>query len=95
MYKFKFKIQSFFPIHRSSKKGESELAVALSEIGLANAWEKILSDEHWINDASGLIPECLGVLRTCHNIIEQLINLAVQSRNDSANKIVECALLKV
>lgn len=68
--------------------------MALSEIGLGNALDKILSDEHWINDASGLIPQCLAVLRTCHNLTEQLTNLAIKSHKGSAgggHKLVEAA----
>jgi len=76
---------------RRKSKPEPELALALSEIGLGNALEQILNDEHWINDASGLIPQCLAVLRTCHSLTERITGLAMGPQKASTLKLVEAA----
>lgn len=74
-----------------TRRGEPELALALSEIGLGNALEQILNDEHWISDASGLIPQCLAVLRTCHSLTERLTSLAMGPQKSSTYKLIEAA----
>ncbi|XP_063710014.1 transmembrane protein 98-like [Culicoides brevitarsis] len=85
---------------KGKKKSDSEpeLALALSEIGLGNALEQILNDEHWMQDASGLLPICLEVLRTCHSLTERLCNLAMMggtgsksSKFVSPNKLIDFA----
>lgn len=83
----------FIFFRKSNKRGEPELALALRDIGLGNALEQILSDEHWINDASGLIPQCLAVLRTCQKLTERLTRLAlsVEPRKGSTHKLIEAA----
>lgn len=58
--------------------------------------EQILNDEHWMQDASGLLPICLKVLRTCHNLTERLCNLAMMGHNKSSkfvspNKLIDFA----
>jgi len=82
--------------HKKKSDSEPELALALSEIGLGNALEQILNDDHWMKDASGLLPQCLEVLRTCHSLTERLCSLAIMSPQKPSklappSKIIEFA----
>lgn len=67
--------------------------MALTDIGLSNALDHILNDDHWVDDASGLIPHCLSVLRTCHTLTERLANLAMRPMDlkGSTNRLIEAA----
>lgn len=69
------------------------MALALSDIGLGSALEQILNDEQWVDDASGLIPHCLTVLKTCHSLTERLANLAMRplGMKGSTDRLVEAA----
>ncbi|CAH1982117.1 unnamed protein product [Acanthoscelides obtectus] len=54
-------------------------------------FEEILTDEQWIDDATGLIPHCLAILKTCRYLTERLTTLAMNSTPLSGNfsQIVE------
>lgn len=52
------------------------MALALNDIGLGSALEQILCDEQWMDDASGAIPHCLAILRTCLALTKRLAELA-------------------
>lgn len=54
------------------------MALALNDIGLGSALEQIISDDRWLDDASGVLPHCLAILRTCHALIERLAELAMR-----------------
>lgn len=55
--------------------------------------DHILSDEQWVDDASGLIPHCLTILRTCHTLTERLASLAMRpiEMKGTSNRLVEAA----
>jgi hypothetical protein len=55
----------------------------LGEVRLHPDIEQILTDEQWIGDATGLVPHCLAVLKTCHMLTEQLAALAMGPLNHS------------
>lgn len=62
------------------------------ELGEVNMnFEEILTDEQWIDDATGLIPHCLAILKTCRYLTERLTALAMNSTPISGNfsQIVE------
>jgi hypothetical protein len=63
----------------------------LGEVRLHPDIEQILADEQWIGDATGLVPHCLAVLKTCHTLTEQLAALAMGPLNHSktGHEIVE------
>ncbi|KAJ8920741.1 hypothetical protein NQ315_004880 [Exocentrus adspersus] len=64
------------------------------ELGEVNLnFDEILSDEQWIDDATGLIPHCLAILKTCRYLAERLTALAMNSTPVSGNfsQIVESA----
>ncbi|CAH1183289.1 unnamed protein product [Phaedon cochleariae] len=64
------------------------------ELGEVNMnFEEILTDEQWIDDATGLIPHCLAILKTCRYLTERLTALAMNSTPISGNfrQIVESA----
>ena len=49
------------------------LDVELNDVVLNHELEKVLQDERWVDDASGLIPHALDVLRACHLLTERLV----------------------
>lgn len=51
--------------------------VELGEVRLNADLEQILADEQWIDDATGLVPHCLALLKICHNLTERLTTLAM------------------
>jgi hypothetical protein len=63
----------------------------LGEVRLHPDIEQILADEQWIGDATGLVPHCLAVLKTCHTLTERLAALAMGPLNHSktGHEIVE------
>jgi len=68
--------------------------VELGEVTLNPNLEQILADEQWIDDATGLVPHCLSVLKTCRFLTERLTALAIgpmRSSNNGLTQIVESA----
>ncbi|KAL1490401.1 hypothetical protein ABEB36_013106 [Hypothenemus hampei] len=64
------------------------------ELGEVNLnFDNILTDEQWVDDATGLIPHCLAILKTCRYLTERLTTLAMNSSPISGNfgQIVESA----
>lgn len=51
--------------------------IDLAEVQINPNWEQILADEQWIDDATGLIPRCLSILKTCRSLTEKLTGLAM------------------
>nr|CAD7440834.1 unnamed protein product [Timema bartmani]CAD7456537.1 unnamed protein product [Timema tahoe] len=49
----------------------------LGDVRLHPDIEQILEDEKWIGDATGLVPHCLAVLKSCHYLTERLAALAM------------------
>ncbi|CAM9386237.1 transmembrane protein 98 [Lethenteron reissneri] len=41
--------------------------------------ESFLEDVAWIEDASGLIPHCIEILKTCHTLTEKLVAMTMGS----------------
>ncbi|KAL5006359.1 hypothetical protein ScPMuIL_015165 [Solemya velum] len=39
--------------------------------------EQILKDERWVDDASGLVPHCISILKICHHLSERLVAMAM------------------
>ncbi|KAI4464628.1 transmembrane protein 98 [Holotrichia oblita] len=66
----------------------------LGEVQLYPDLEQILADEQWIDDATGLVPHCLSILKTCRFLTERLTAVtmnAMQSGGCSLTQIVESA----
>lgn len=56
------------------------------ELGEVNInFDNILTEEQWIDDATGLIPHCLAILKTCRYLTERLTSLAMNSTPVSGN----------
>lgn len=74
----------------------------LGEVQLNPNLEQILADEQWIDDATGLIPHCLSILKTCRFLTERLTALAMGTTQASgsglslivevSNSVVKCVL---
>jgi hypothetical protein len=55
--------------------------------------EQILADEQWIGDATGLVPHCLAVLKSCHQLTERLAAIAMGPMHKSKlHRITEVVL---
>lgn len=66
------------------------LEVNMDEVQMNPNLEQILADEQWIDDATGLIPHCLTVLKTCRFLTERLTGLAMGSMSgDGLTQIVD------
>lgn len=68
------------------------LEVELGEVRLNPNLEQILADEQWIDDATGLVPHCLAVLKTCRFLTERLTALTMgtlQSNGHGLAQIIE------
>ncbi|KAF5298455.1 hypothetical protein FQR65_LT01234 [Abscondita terminalis] len=66
----------------------------LGHVTLTPNLEKILSDEQWIDDATGLVPHCLAVLKICRFLTERLTALAIapmRTSNEGLTQIVDSA----
>lgn len=63
----------------------------LGEVRLRPDLEQILADEQWVDDATGLAPHCLAVLKICHNLTERLtaITMGPLQSERSSYEIVE------
>lgn len=62
-------------IHNQNETADMEL----DDVRLHPDIEKILADEQWVDDATGLVPHCLAVLKTCHQLTERLVTVSVGS----------------
>ncbi|XP_071477561.1 transmembrane protein 98-like [Diadema antillarum] len=51
--------------------------VELRDVCSNNNLDKILEDEAWVDDASGLMPHCIAILRTCHELTEKLVAMTM------------------
>lgn len=54
--------------------------VELDEVDMSNPkLDKLLQDEHWVDDASGFVPHCIAILKTCHHLTERLVGLTMSN----------------
>ncbi|KAK8747727.1 hypothetical protein OTU49_016560 [Cherax quadricarinatus] len=53
--------------------GELWSELELDDVRLAPQIDKILNDTQWVDDATGLIPHCLAILKLCHQMTERLV----------------------
>lgn len=51
--------------------------VELNDVGLNTDMERILEDDTWVNDATGLAPHCIEILKTCHTLTEKLVGMTM------------------
>ncbi|KAJ8314338.1 hypothetical protein KUTeg_008899 [Tegillarca granosa] len=52
--------------------------VELDDVQLANPrLDQLLQDEHWVDDATGLVPHCISILKTCHDLTERLVGMTM------------------
>ncbi|XP_013399933.1 transmembrane protein 98-like [Lingula anatina] len=41
--------------------------------------EEILQDDIWVNDATGLVPHCIAILKTCHLLTDKLVAMTMRN----------------
>lgn len=63
--------------------------VELDDVRLHPDIEKILDDDQWIDDATGLIPHCLAILKTCHQLTERLVAMTMGSVPHTNQRLCE------
>ncbi|XP_064614158.1 transmembrane protein 98-like [Liolophura sinensis] len=66
----------------SMETGNSEQTadVELSDVQVTNPnLEEILKDERWVDDATGLVPHCIAILKTCHQLTERLVGMTMEN----------------
>ncbi|XP_046557801.1 transmembrane protein 98-like isoform X1 [Haliotis rubra] len=52
--------------------------VELDDVQITNPKiEEILKDERWVDDATGLVPHCISILKTCHQLTEKLVGMTM------------------
>ncbi|XP_058792506.1 transmembrane protein 98-like [Phymastichus coffea] len=66
--------------HKDSPDMSSDLLDGDSALGLGlDAWESdewLAGAERWVDDATGLAPPCIAVLRSCHSLATSLTTIA-------------------
>lgn len=45
----------------------------LDDVQIHPEIDKILANAQWVDDATGLIPHCLSILKSCHHLTERLV----------------------
>lgn len=45
----------------------------LDDVQIHPEIDKILANAQWVDDATGLIPHCLAILKSCHHLTERLV----------------------
>lgn len=74
---------------------EDNADLELDDVRLHPNIEKILADEQWVDDATGLIPHCLAILKKCHHLTERLVAMMMtyvsQHSNQDLSEIIEVA----
>ncbi|GBM25692.1 Transmembrane protein 98 [Araneus ventricosus] len=80
-------------IHLISNEDSTDME--LDDVRLHPNIEKILTDEQWVDDATGLIPHCLAILKKCHHLTERLVAMMMtrvpQQSNQDLNEIIDVA----
>ncbi|KAK0051288.1 transmembrane protein 98-like isoform X2 [Biomphalaria pfeifferi] len=57
---------------------QSCLDVELGDVQITNPkLEELLSNEQWVDDATGLLPHCLSILKICRNLTEKLVGMTM------------------
>ncbi|KAL8609335.1 hypothetical protein ACOMHN_048891 [Nucella lapillus] len=51
--------------------------VELDDVQFNPRLEEVLNNEQWVDDATGLIPHCLSILKTCHHLTEKLVGMTM------------------
>lgn len=69
--------------------------VELGEVCIHPEIEQILADDKWIGDATGLIPHCLAVLKTCHLLTNKIAMLSMSDINCQNSKHASHEIVQV
>lgn len=65
------------PCHRT--KSELELG----EVEISNPkLEELLKNEEWVDDVMGLVPHCIAILKTCHDLAGRLVGMTMNSSDN-------------
>ncbi|XP_041478351.1 transmembrane protein 98-like [Lytechinus variegatus] len=73
-----------------------DFEVELRDVCANNSLEQILEDEEWVDDATGLMPHCIAILKTCHELTEKLVAMTMGNTHhpkmsESLSDIIEVA----
>ncbi|XP_059151195.1 transmembrane protein 98-like [Physella acuta] len=57
---------------------ETSSDVELGDVQLTNPkLEELLNNTQWVDDATGLVPHCLSILKICHHLTEKLVGMTM------------------
>lgn len=61
-------------------EGQTELPSGVLELDhVTPDLESILQNDAWVNDATGLVPHCLAILKTAHELTERLVGMTMRN----------------
>ncbi|XP_041365621.1 transmembrane protein 98-like [Gigantopelta aegis] len=62
----------------SDQGPQTVTGVELDDVQFTNPnMEEILQDGRWVDDATGLVPHCISILKTCHQLTEKLVGMTM------------------
>ncbi|UYV62193.1 TMEM98 [Cordylochernes scorpioides] len=64
-------------LHLIREEAGGTAEVELDDVRLHPDIEKILADDQWVDDATGLVPHCLAILKKCHQLTERLVAMTM------------------
>ncbi|BFY98925.1 hypothetical protein BsWGS_01965 [Bradybaena similaris] len=57
---------------------QTSMDVELGDVQLIDPrLEELLNNEQWVDDATGLVPHCVSILKTCHQLTEKLVGMTM------------------
>lgn len=66
-------------VERDGKLSTVAANMELDDVRLHPNIDQILSDAQWVDDATGLVPHCLALLKGCHHLTERLVATTVSA----------------
>ncbi|KAI0211653.1 Transmembrane protein 98 [Lamellibrachia satsuma] len=61
---------------------DDSTGVELHDVGINMNLDEILQNEAWVNDATGLAPRCLDILKLCHMLTNKLVGMTMGSATE-------------
>lgn len=81
---------------KSKKKKKKSIELEPDELAFQQndiAFEQILENKQWVDDATGLFPHCLAILKICHSLTKRFTDFAMRpmTMNYSSELLVSAA----
>ncbi|XP_076436547.1 transmembrane protein 98-like [Babylonia areolata] len=69
--------------------------VELDDVQINPRLEEVLNNEQWVDDATGLIPHCLSILKTCHHLTEKLVGMTMGNAQNICTQETQTDLVSI